>query len=69
MFLIMPLETIPNGEKRNLSDVSDNATWVISSATNKCYSKKKLEELDGDGDDMVMLDEGNLDSSKKKRSW
>lgn len=67
---IVPLETktIPHGEKRNLSDVSDNATRVICSATNECYSKKKLEELDEDGDDMVMLDEGNLGSSKKKRS-
>ncbi|GFY94983.1 SUMO-activating enzyme 2 [Actinidia rufa] len=52
-------KTILNGKKRKLSDVC--------SATTECYSKKKLEELDEDGDDMVMLDEGNFDSSKKKR--
>ncbi|XP_057503536.1 SUMO-activating enzyme subunit 2-like isoform X2 [Actinidia eriantha] len=60
-------ETILIGKKRKLSDVCDAATRDISSATNECYSKKKLEELDEDGDDMVMLDEGNFDSSKKKR--
>ena len=61
-------ETIPNGKKRKLSDVCDAATRDISSATNEYYSKKKLVELDEDGDDMVMLDESNFDSSKKKRS-
>lgn len=54
------IESSPNGKKRKLPDMSD--------ATIPDSSKNKLQDIDDDdGDDLVMLDVGSSDGSKKKR--
>jgi ubiquitin-like 1-activating enzyme E1 B len=54
------IESGPNGKKRKLPDMSD--------ATIPDSSKNKLQDIDDDdGDDLVVLDVGSSDGSKKKR--
>ncbi|XP_075504521.1 LOW QUALITY PROTEIN: SUMO-activating enzyme subunit 2-like [Primulina tabacum] len=62
------LQIIPTqiGNKRKLSDISGYSLSDQSSVTIETKFKRKVEEID-DTDDLVMLDEGVSDSSKKKR--
>lgn len=54
------IESGPNGKKRKLPDMSD--------ATIPDSSKNELQDIDDDdGDDLVVLDVGSSDGSKKKR--
>ncbi|XP_075520875.1 SUMO-activating enzyme subunit 2 isoform X1 [Primulina tabacum] len=59
---IVPTQT---GNKRKLSDIS-GSSLSDHSVTSETKFKRKVEEIDGT-DDLVMLDDGVSDCSKKKR--
>lgn len=58
-------EILAAGKKRKSSDVSLAAGSEITSATGEMLTKSKVEEDDSHSD-IVMVD-GNLDTTKKKR--
>ena len=66
---IVPVATgsVPTGKKRKMFDISEDSVPDLSSVPDETRSKKKLEEIDDDGDDVVLLDDGCSDGIKKKR--
>ncbi|KAI3446148.1 hypothetical protein Pfo_002813 [Paulownia fortunei] len=62
------LQIIPAqiGKKRKLSDICSAASSDVSSVAKETKIKRKAEEVDGNND-VVMLDDGNFENSKKKR--
>ncbi|GFZ14438.1 SUMO-activating enzyme 2 [Actinidia rufa] len=60
--------SVPTGKKRKMFDISEDSVPDLSSVPDEVGSKNKLEEIDDDdGDDVVLLDDGCSDGIKKKR--